>query len=158
MIQSFTILSTGDVIAQKFVEGRTDIEATRVLRFGTIGCFLIAPVIRGWYLSLERVVTPLRVPNAFAATLAKVSLDQLAFAPIFNVVLISIIGLSQGETVAKIEAKLKREYMDVLITGWKLWPAVQMANFFLVPFNLRPLVVGVVALVWNTYMSWKCNS
>ena len=41
MIQSFTILSTGDVIAQKFVEGRTDIEAKRVLRFGTIGCFLI---------------------------------------------------------------------------------------------------------------------
>ena len=52
-------------------------------------------MIRGWYLTLERVVTPLRVPNAFAATLAKVSLDQLAFAPIFNVVLISIIGLSQ---------------------------------------------------------------
>ena len=66
--------------------------------------------------------------------------------------------LSQGETTAKIEAKLKREYVDVLITGWKLWPAVQMVNFFLVPFNLRPLVVGVVALVWNTYMSWKCNS
>ena len=65
---------------------------------------------------------------------------------------------SQGETAAKIEAKLKREYLDVLITGWKLWPAVQMVNFFLVPFNLRPLVVGVVALVWNTYMSWKCNS
>ena len=41
MIQSFVILSTGDVIAQKFVEGRADIEAKRVLRFGTIGCFLI---------------------------------------------------------------------------------------------------------------------
>merc|ERR1711884_465897 len=95
MIQTFTTLSTGDVIAQKFIEGRTDIEAKRVLRFGAIGCFLIAPVIRGWYLTLERVVTPYRVPNAFAATLAKVSLDQLAFAPIFNVVLISIIGLSQ---------------------------------------------------------------
>lgn len=54
-----------------------------------------APVIRGWYLTLERAVTPLRVPNAVAATFAKVSLDQLAFAPLFNVVLISIIGLSQ---------------------------------------------------------------
>ena len=41
MIQTFTTLSTGDVIAQKFIEGRTDIEAKRVLRFGAIGCFLI---------------------------------------------------------------------------------------------------------------------
>ena len=41
MIQSFAILSTGDAIAQKFVEGRADIEVKRVLRFGTIGCFLI---------------------------------------------------------------------------------------------------------------------
>ena len=52
-------------------------------------------MIRGWYLTLERVVTPLRVPNAVAATFAKVSLDQLGFAPIFNVFLISVIGLSQ---------------------------------------------------------------
>ena len=61
-----------------------------------------APVVRGWYLTLERVVTPLRVPNAVAATFAKVSLDQLVFAPLFNVVLISIIGLSQVTSMKNI--------------------------------------------------------
>ena len=50
---------------------------------------------------MERVVTPLRVPNAVAATFAKVSLDQLVFAPLFNVVLISIIGLSQVTTMTE---------------------------------------------------------
>ena len=41
MVQSFVVLSTGDVIAQKFVEGRDELEAKRVMRFGAIGCFLI---------------------------------------------------------------------------------------------------------------------
>ena len=58
-------------------------------------------MIRVWYLTLERIVTPLRVPNAAAAALAKVSLDQIGFAPLFNVVLISIIGLSQVKSVAQ---------------------------------------------------------
>ena len=58
-------------------------------------------MIRVWYLTLERIVTPLRVPNAAAAALAKVSLDQIGFAPLFNVVLISIIGLSQVKSISR---------------------------------------------------------
>ncbi len=34
------------------------------------------------------------------------------------------------------------------------WQAV---NFFFVPPQLRVLAVNVVALVWNTYLSWAAN-
>ncbi len=98
-----------------------------------------------------------RVSHPLKATVAKVALDQTAFAPLFNGLFISVLGAMQGKTVPQVGEKLKREYKDVIITNWKLWPAVQMVNFFVVPFNLRPLVAGVVALFWNTYLSWKSN-
>ena len=41
MVQSFVTLATGDVIAQKLIERRAELDAKRVMRFGAIGGFLI---------------------------------------------------------------------------------------------------------------------
>uniref|UniRef100_A0A8C3IB97 Mitochondrial inner membrane protein Mpv17 n=1 Tax=Chrysemys picta bellii TaxID=8478 RepID=A0A8C3IB97_CHRPI len=40
---------------------------------------------------------------------------------------------------------------------FQLWPAVQIANFYFIPLNHRLAVVQVVAVVWNSYLSWKAN-
>ena len=108
-------------------------------------------------------------------TLKKVGTDQFLFAPIFSAAIISVIGTSQAvsKMISSVEDKekyatlqhdilamgnkLKADYTDVLITGWTIWPATQLVNFYLVPFLVRPLVVSVVALFWNTYLAWKTN-
>ena len=36
---------------------------------------------------------------------------------------------------------LRRDYTDILLTNWKIWPATQLANFYFVPFQHRILVI-----------------
>jgi len=111
-------------------------------------------VVRGWYLTMERLLgSSVTLINTFR----KVGLDQLGFAPIFTVGILSCIGKLQGQSVGEIKLKLESELKDIVLTGWTIWPAAQLINFYFVPFLVRPLVVSAVALLWNTYLAWKAN-
>ena len=94
---------------------------------------------------------------SLANTVRKVCADQLGFAPIFTVGILTCIGKLQGQSFTDIQIKLEKELLDIVLTGWTIWPATQMINFYFVPFLVRPLVVSAVALVWNTYLAWKAN-
>ena len=172
MMQTGVIMGTGDVISQLVIERKGNFEISRSIRFGAIGSFFVAPTIRVWYLTLERWFG---AGVTIKTTLRKVATDQLLFAPIFSAAIIGVIGTSQSisklafnledkkkytvlqEDIYNVAKKLRADYKDVLITGWTIWPATQIVNFYLVPFLLRPLVVSVVALFWNTYLAWKTN-
>ena len=173
MIQTSIIMGAGDAISQLIVEKNQNYEISRSIRFGAIGCLFVAPTIRLWYLTLEKWFGS---GVTVQSTIKKVATDQLLFAPIFSAAIIGVIGTSQSitnlafsakadrnkyaafrEDISSVGIKLKADYKDVLITGWKIWPATQIVNFYLVPFLLRPLVVSIVALFWNTYLAWKTN-
>lgn len=173
MVQTGIIMGTGDVLSQLVIEKKPNFEIGRSIRFGAIGSFFVAPTIRVWYLTLERWFG---AGVTIKTTLSKVATDQLLFAPIFSAAIIGVIGTSQSitkvafnleenknkfdalqEDISAVGKKLRADYKDVLLTGWTIWPATQIVNFYLVPFLLRPLVVSVVALFWNTYLAWKTN-
>lgn len=90
-------------------------------------------------------------------TLKKVALDQLVFAPSFLMVFLTNLNLLNGRSLRDTKEDLSSNYLDIMVANWKLWPAVQLVNFYLVPLNYQVLLAQSVAVVWNTYLSWKTN-
>lgn len=69
--------------------------------------------------------------------------------------LITSINILEGNSFQYSIEQLKLKYFDVMLTNYKIWPAVQLCNFYFVPLKHQVLVVQSVALFWNAYLSWK---
>ncbi|XP_065898101.1 protein Mpv17-like [Dysidea avara] len=148
------LFALGDVIAQKLIEKQKKLDWGRSARFGLVGFCFAGPVIGGWYRLLDRVITSTGPTTA----LKKVLCDQCLFAPCIYVALLPLIGVSKGLfTTQELKQQLTKDYKHVLINNWKIWPAVQLANFYFVPLHFRLVVVNIVALGWNTYLSWVAH-
>lgn len=64
----------------------------------------------------------------------------------------------QGNKPKDVAKKLELEFPDILVTNYKIWPAIQLLNFYFVPLNYQVVLVQIVAVAWNTYISFKTNS
>lgn len=49
--------------------------------------------------------------------------------------------------------KLKKTWWEGYKANCMVWPAVQVANFSIVPLQHRVLVVNVISLGWNCFLS-----
>ncbi|KAF7235887.1 Protein Mpv17 [Varanus komodoensis] len=150
-----TLVGAGDVISQQVVErrGLAGHSPRRTLKMMAVGFCFVGPVVGGWYQVLDRLVPG----RTRLAALQKMLLDQGGFAPCFLGCFLLLVGTVNGLSLERNWDKVKRDYPDALVTNYYLWPAVQMANFYFVPLNYRLAVVQCVAIVWNTYLSWKAN-
>ncbi|XP_075856740.1 mitochondrial inner membrane protein Mpv17 isoform X2 [Microcebus murinus] len=132
-----SLMGVGDIISQQLVEkrGLREHQTGRTLTMVSLGCGFVGPVVGGWYKVLDRFIPGTTKVDA----LKKMLLDQGGFAPCF------------------LGCFLPLDYRDALITNYYLWPAVQLANFYLVPLHYRLAVVQCVAVIWNSYLSWKAH-
>lgn len=99
----------------------------------------------------------LKAKSLYAVTAKKVVADQLVAAPMVLFTIMSSVYLMEGHTVEQTKEKLKNDYCEVLLTNYKVWPLVQFVNFSLVPVNFQVLLVQIVAIFWNTYVSLKSH-
>ncbi|CAG9854982.1 unnamed protein product [Phyllotreta striolata] len=152
-IQAGVLCGTGDLIAQAVIEKKPlkNINLQRTGVFLTLGTFWIGPSVTMWYRCLFKFFGD---KGKFVA-LKKVAVDQLLFVPPFQICTISAINILQGHDLEFAKEQLRLKYADILIAGYKLWPAVQVVNFYFVPLNYQTLYVQTVALFWNSYVSWK---
>lgn len=149
-------MGIGDVISQQAVEkkGFQNHDFTRTFRMGCIG-LCIGPVLRSWYLTLERFIKPTSRP--IVDGLKKMVADQVLFSPCITAAFFWINNSFSGGTFEELKEKLKKRYIETQLTSYKLWPAVQVVNFTVVPFQYRVALVQLVAVFWNAYLSWQVN-
>ncbi|CAL7943482.1 unnamed protein product [Xylocopa violacea] len=153
--QAGTLMALGDQLAQNLIERRQikDLDFIRTAQFASIGFFIAGPVTRTWYGILDKYIGS----KGGVVVLKKVTCDQLLFAPAFLGALLSTIGVLQGNDLEHIKIKLYNEYPDILKSNYKLWPMVQLFNFYFIPLQYQVLLVQSVALLWNTYISYRTN-
>lgn len=108
------------------------------------------PAMTVWYRVLAKYIGT----TGKDVALKKVLLDQLIFAPTMMVIFLSTLSIIQHRP-CKILEKIERDYVDIMIANYRVWPLVQLVNFYLVPTNYQVLLVQSVAILWNTYISWK---
>lgn len=83
----------------------------------------------------------------------KFALDQTLGATVNTALFIAGLALLRGHSFASIMHDLRTQFWPMIFAGQKLWPAVSLLNFTVVPFEYRQLVGSIVGLCWGVYLS-----
>ncbi|KAK5126501.1 hypothetical protein LTR08_004766 [Meristemomyces frigidus] len=86
-------------------------------------------------------------------TAIKFSLDQTIGAAANTVLFIAGIALLRGSSLASIQSDIQQRFWPMIFAGQKLWPAVSVLSFTVVPFEMRTLFGSIVGLFWGVYLS-----
>lgn len=145
----------GDVIAQYiFKDGdKFTIDVKRLSIFTFLGLVMIGPALHVWYGSLSSLVSLTGTSGA----IARMAMDQLLFAPVFVGSIVAAITALEGHADA-VPDKIRNDLFTIIKSNWAVWVPFQFLNFRFVPVNLQVLASNVVALGWNTYMSWASHN
>lgn len=147
------LVATGDVVTQQFVEQKgVTHDFARTARMGVVG-LIIGPVLRTWYLTLDRLVPGV----AKTAGFKKMLLDQALFAPWMICFFFGVTETLARKRPSEIKEMLQERYIETMITNYKIWPLAQVINFTFVPIQHRVGFVQLVAIFWNAYLSWMAN-
>ena len=114
MVTSGFLFGVGDVVCQ-LIEQKDKksirIDKARLGKFSFFGCFLGAPILSFHYGRVLQWITPKTTP---LATLAKVSFDQLVFAPFFLTYIFIVMPMIEGKQFSEAKQGVNE----------KLWPAL----------------------------------
>jgi protein Mpv17 len=142
----------GDVAAQK-LEGGT-FQLRRFVLTTAYGGLFNGTVGHLWYIKLDSVARRLAVPGTARFVATKVAGDTVLFGPVHVGAFFSFSTLAEGGNLAAVSAKLQRDLIPSLAAEVTFWPAVQAANFSLVPLKYQLLVVNAFTIVDAAFMSW----
>ena len=101
-----------------------------------------------WYKVLQNRIN---FRSQTGTIVARVLADQTIFASTNLFVFLSTMAVLEGSDP---RAKLKSTYAEALKKNWMVWPGVQFVNFRYVPLEHRVMVVNVVSIGWNCYLSY----
>ncbi|KAL3310712.1 hypothetical protein Ciccas_010716 [Cichlidogyrus casuarinus] len=148
-------MCSGDLLAQKVVERKKRYDVKRGLTFWAIGTFFLGPIACKWYYTLESVYSQ---SKGIQKVGKMVLTDQAIFAPFALSTTMGIVGFVQSNgDLASVKNKMDSNFISVLCDNYKFWPFVQIINFNFVPIHLRLMFANSVAVIWNTYLSWRIN-
>ncbi|SCV03701.1 LAMI_0H10264g1_1 [Lachancea mirantina] len=158
-IMTGSLFGIGDAVAQIYFpagssQGKYD--TARTLRAVAFGSLVFSFIGDKWYKILNtRIGFKDRPATHWSNLLLRVGTDQAVFAPLAAPLYFGVLTLMEGRPLSAARRKISDNWWETLKTNWMVWPWVQLANFSLVPVQHRLLTVNVVAIFWNTYLSFR---
>ncbi|CZR56008.1 probable Protein sym-1 [Phialocephala subalpina] len=149
-ITTAVLFATGDTMAQQLVEkrGLKNHDIMRSGRMALYGGAVFGPAATTWFKFLQNKVV---LRNKNAEILTRVAADQTIFASTNLFCFLSSMAIMEGTSP---KDKLEKSYWTALQSNWMIWPFIQVVNFKFVPLHHRVLLVNVISLGWNCYLSW----
>ncbi|KAL2042435.1 hypothetical protein N7G274_004927 [Stereocaulon virgatum] len=145
---SLIIYFCGDLAAQNI--GDDDYNPWRTMRHLTIGAICSIPAY-SWFMYLNR---SFNYSSRLFSLATKVGVNQIVFTPVFNSYFFGMQSLLSGDTTLEAWERIKRTVPTSFINSCKLWPAVTAFSFTYIQPQYRALFAGVVAIGWQSYLSW----
>lgn len=125
----------------------------RLVRYMAWG-FLMAPGQLKWFAYLSESF-PITTTNQTLAVMWRVLLDQLVFSPIALALFFIYMTVTEGGGRQAVMRKLSTVFISALKSNYVVWPAVQVFNFRIVPFQLQLPFASTIGICWTTYLSLK---
>ncbi|KAL4070068.1 hypothetical protein V8B97DRAFT_1917788 [Scleroderma yunnanense] len=144
------LFGAGDIIAQQAIEERgKNHDFMRTARLTFYGGAIFGPALTKWYQLLNRI----KFSNPTKAVIYRVWLDQAILTPAAVAFFFGTMSILEGKGLPGAVERIRTAYEPTLIRNWAVFIPTQIVNFALVPHHLRFVVVSVVSLFWNTYLS-----
>ena len=125
-------------------------DATRTMRFASLGTVFVAPTCHYWYNGLASWFPG----TGLAQVTKRVVTDQLTWTPVFMVIWLGAMWTMEGFPVDKLTDRLRNEFPDVMKATWICWVPAQFATFYLCPLKYQVLATNMIELFWNAYLSY----
>ena len=164
MITSFITFGLGDVISQTIEKNakkkkgeKSFFNFVRFIKQATFGV-LITPYLHLHFAKIVPFVVP-QNPNSNPKTiiLKRLLYDQTVHATAFTVVYFLWLNMVNHTGFNKAVKNMSELLVPTMIANWKVWPAVMLINFSIMPQHFSVLYVNVVAIFWNAYISYVFN-
>lgn len=147
----------GDTLAQLITSrsnsgqgGSAGYDAARAARMGSFGLLFYGPYQFFWYRALDRAFPG----RALANFLAKVSLNQLALAPV-TISVVFAWNMALTGQLDKLRAKYEADFFPTMRNGWKFWIPAASINFFFMPLQFQVLYMSTCGMLWTAYLSYS---
>ena len=150
---SFTGFTAGDLLAQKAVEKKDEIDIMRTARMATFGLLWHGPSGHYFYGFLDKVLPGTAMTTVFT----KVGIDQAIWNPIFGVVFFSYLGFAEGKKPDEIVEKIKADLPTAVVGSWSYWIPAHIVNFRFIPGEQRLLYINAMQIMYNIFLSFIGN-
>jgi hypothetical protein len=149
VLTSLVIYLCADLSAQR-MSNKKEYEPQRTLRSLVIGGLAAIPGYN-WFMFLSK---NFNYSSRILSLVVKISVNQTLFTPIFNTYFFGMQALLSGDGLAQTWERIKRTVPVSMVNSLKLWPAVTAFSFTFVPMEYRSIFAGVIAVGWQTYLSY----
>ena len=150
---TLVIYYCGDLSAQMMqtnVFETASYDPARGLRALTIGLIASIPNYK-WFLFLGR---HFNYESHLVSIGVKILVNQTFFTPVFNTYFFGMQSLLSGSSWEEARRRVVDTVPVSFVNSWKVWPAVTAFSFTFVQPQNRAIFAGVIAVFWQTYLSW----